>query len=325
CYWTYDVVKVEVGPGWFEVGDSTFCRSDFRWRVRLPSALGNYVWSTGDTGREAEVSSAGEYWVELRSPEGCVRRDTFRASVGELKLSLPGRVRFCDVSSGELDASRPDLVRYRWSTGDTTATISVNVTGDYVLRVWNEQGCEVRDTVRVEFLSSPLWTGPLDTFACFARRGLWFRAPEGMEAFWNDEAGPTVYVRKAGRVRLRLSNGRCASEYEILVRDSCAAEASEPPEVATAGFSVFPDAFTPNGDGLNDEFMPLFGTGYKRYMFEVYDRWGELAFRTRDPGVGWDGNIRKAPAPEGVYVWKFSGELFDGRTFEKQGTVTLLR
>ena len=71
--------------------------------------------------------------------------------------------------------------------------------------------------------------------------------------------------------------------------------------------------------------MPLFGQGYRKFRFEVFDRWGGLAFRSRDPAEAWDGTHKKSHCPEGVYVWKFFGELKDGNAVEKHDTVKLIR
>ena len=51
-----------------------------------------------------------------------------------------------------------------------------------------------------------------------------------------------------------------------------------------------PNSFTPNGDGLNDVFLPIFNaeSGVKEYKFEVYNRWGQLVFETGDLTTGWD-------------------------------------
>ncbi|MBR6131600.1 MAG: gliding motility-associated C-terminal domain-containing protein, partial [Bacteroidales bacterium] len=62
-----------------------------------------------------------------------------------------------------------------------------------------------------------------------------------------------------------------------------------------------PNAFTPNGDGLNDRFLPVFSHPDEIESFEmmVYDRWGSMVFLTKDINAGWDGGDK----PEGMYVW----------------------
>jgi gliding motility-associated-like protein len=83
-----------------------------------------------------------------------------------------------------------------------------------------------------------------------------------------------------------------------------------------------PSAFSPNGDGENDE---LFVRGYAQAMyFTVYDRWGKKVFETNNQNVGWDGTIHEKPAVEGVYMW-YLQTSFNGENKVYKGDVSLFR
>ncbi len=82
-----------------------------------------------------------------------------------------------------------------------------------------------------------------------------------------------------------------------------------------------PNAFTPNGDGLNDIFRPVVELELVRqFHLSIYNRWGERIFETSDAGKGWDG---KDCLP-GVYVWIISYENRVGKGCELRGMVTLV-
>ncbi len=85
-----------------------------------------------------------------------------------------------------------------------------------------------------------------------------------------------------------------------------------------------PNAFTPNGDGLNDVFRPA-GTGLHNYRLEIYNRWGHTLFVTEDFLQGWDGYFKGEPSQEDVYSYKIIYSLEGGKTFEKTGWVMLER
>ena len=90
----------------------------------------------------------------------------------------------------------------------------------------------------------------------------------------------------------------------------------------------FPNAFTPNGDAVNDVFRPLHFCPVAVTDFRVYDRWGRLVFQAQDPEQGWDGTFQGKPAPAEVYAWRVEYEAMreDGRQrFSEKGDVTLLR
>lgn len=87
-----------------------------------------------------------------------------------------------------------------------------------------------------------------------------------------------------------------------------------------------PNAFTPNGDGLNDEFFPVTSfVEIQDYIFIIYNRRGQKIFETTDKLATWDGKVKGETAPTGIYGYYFSVTLPQGNSFEKGGTVTLIR
>lgn len=71
-----------------------------------------------------------------------------------------------------------------------------------------------------------------------------------------------------------------------------------------------PNTFTPNGDGMNDLFMPK-GIGLLKYQFDIFDKWGQHIFSTEALETGWDGRFRGKDCEQDVYVWKvtFTNEV----------------
>jgi gliding motility-associated-like protein len=90
-----------------------------------------------------------------------------------------------------------------------------------------------------------------------------------------------------------------------------------------------PNAFTPNGDDLNDEFIPILTSGFDRnsgYLLNIYNRWGEIIYTSEQIGEGWDGTIESQPAPIGTYNWVL--QLKDSMTnkiLTFNGYVSLIR
>lgn len=87
-----------------------------------------------------------------------------------------------------------------------------------------------------------------------------------------------------------------------------------------------PTAFSPNSDGNNDTFAAK-GRYIVEYNLEVYDRWGNVIFESRDLETGWNGTASDgvSPAPAGNYGFKIFGLDPAGQKFEKVGSVTLIR
>lgn len=65
----------------------------------------------------------------------------------------------------------------------------------------------------------------------------------------------------------------------------------------------FPNAFTPNGDGLNDVFLPYFESDVIGMELTIFNRWGEMIFKSNDKTKGWDGTYKGETVQDGVYMW----------------------
>jgi gliding motility-associated-like protein len=89
-----------------------------------------------------------------------------------------------------------------------------------------------------------------------------------------------------------------------------------------------PNAFTPDGDDLNNEFTAVFPENMKlaSYELSIYDRWGELVFYSQDPKQGWDASLAGYDAPDGVYSYlvKYK-ELGYVNKFQVTGSVVVIR
>jgi gliding motility-associated-like protein len=98
-----------------------------------------------------------------------------------------------------------------------------------------------------------------------------------------------------------------------------------PPEEPPGEMILLPNAFTPDGDGLNDVFKAI-GQPDKLTSFsmKVFNRWGQMVFESNDITHGWDGTYQGKPAPAGTYVFRIEYSIA-GYDFDTKGTVVLVR
>ena len=83
----------------------------------------------------------------------------------------------------------------------------------------------------------------------------------------------------------------------------------------------FPTAFTPDGDGLNDEFFPVGEIDQYPFHMLIYDRWGQLVFETMNLNVKWKGENSK----QGLYVYIFKIQMDDGNWVTEKGKIQLIK
>jgi gliding motility-associated-like protein len=87
-----------------------------------------------------------------------------------------------------------------------------------------------------------------------------------------------------------------------------------------------PTGFTPNNDGLNDRFGPYNALKADNYQFQVFSRWGQRLFQSRNWQEKWDGRWNGLEQPGGVYVWMLTYNIpGTGELVSRKGTVTLIR
>jgi gliding motility-associated-like protein len=89
---------------------------------------------------------------------------------------------------------------------------------------------------------------------------------------------------------------------------------------------IFPNAFSPNGDEVNERFKPHYIGLVETEVFTIYNRWGLEVYRSNDIGEGWDGNYKSIPQDIGVFVYYYIGRsATTGKPYTFKGNLTLLR
>ncbi|NRB64992.1 MAG: gliding motility-associated C-terminal domain-containing protein, partial [Saprospiraceae bacterium] len=165
------------------------------------------------------------------------------------------------------------------------------------------EGVPLGESIGIRAVTTP--TSPADVTYTWSKNGVDF-ASNVTEVEDTPTESPTVY-----RLTITTAEG-CTVTKEISVN------------VVAPRYEV-PNAFTPNGDDVNDFFNLVFVGAISISEFRIYNRWGQLVYNNDTPDTGWDGNISGNPAPSDVYIFQI-GILFpDGQLFTEQGEVTLIR
>ncbi len=112
---------------------------------------------------------------------------------------------------------------------------------------------------------------------------------------------------------LTVQNGNCTSTATVTILA----------EIPTT--IIIPNIFSPNGDGINDEFF-IVNTGMSSLNCQIFNRWGELMSTLTAPNQTWDGRTPNGDkAPEGTYMYILQAQGLDSKTYKQQGTLMLVR
>ncbi|MBS1582227.1 MAG: gliding motility-associated C-terminal domain-containing protein [Bacteroidetes bacterium] len=304
-------------PSSLELGaDTSLCPgASLRLEADIPNAA--ITWSDGSSGTSLLVQQPGAYQVQV-NVGGCIAEDLIHvAYVPLVPPDLGGDRTLCEGDSLVLRIA-PGSASVLWNDGSSADSLLVLAGGTYGVSLLLD-GCSASDAVAIAYtpLVDHIDLGP-DAAICPGRSLTLDATTAGATYRWSTGShAASLVVTMPGLYHVQLS-GPCinAADTILIAEGDCA------PEVFT------PNAFTPDGDGINDGFVPSFTGEPIAYLFLVFDRWGAAIFSSEAPGVPWDGTVDGEPAPPGVYVWSLHYRAVgdDGVTQRRLiGSVTLLR
>lgn len=347
CEGTSDPLEVIIYDEIIEIGvvSNVLCNDGNTGELSLTISGGKpggftVEWDNGMTGPSISGLIAGTYTATITDPLGCVIEISYPVTeppVLDITDSNVIDVRCFQEKNGIISlviaGGTPDaagLYTYRW-TGPETNTVTTDpmitglATGDYSVLVTDSNGCE---TTMDFFVDEPLLLEPdLETLInqpiCpNASDGVAFiEAKEGTpdyQFFWSNN--PTEDQQEGQN----LSRG----PYTVRIVDANGCETSQDIEVTERFPRIFvPNAFSPNGDGQNDDFKPVTDCELI-YSMQVFNQWGAITFATSDIFTGWDGTVEGTNVPDGKYSYVifYAGSL-NGVSFEEtlRGTLRLYR
>lgn len=194
----------------------------------------------------------------------------------------------------------------------------------YIVTVTENAGCPkgVNDTVFIKVLPAIVANAGVDTVAVTNQPVQLYGSGGDIYTWWpatglND---PNI----ANPVATLNEN----QEYILTTGNAAGCSAKDTVNIVVykvdAGMYV-PNAFSPNGDGVNDLFRPI-PIGIKTFLsFRVYDRLGSLIFSTSTANAGWDGTFKGKPLDQDVFVWTVEGIDYENNKISKRGSVMLIR
>ncbi len=314
-----------------ELGSPSGCPGDLSARLvdtlPVPEYVpAQYLWSTGDTTADIRVTPLvpTTYGVTITAGNGCTYvREAEVSPHDRPEAEIYGVEEACLDEEVLLEGVGGSS--YLWSHGDTAAVTTVHIGGDtsYVLTVTNASGCTDTDTLHIAVFDAFDVEVSEDTLVCSGRPLTLFAS------------GGSSYQWSIGETTAAIDIAPLATTvYDLTITDANGCTVSMAIKVAVSDdlkcpdCAVLPNAFTPDGDGINDVFQVLSPEGIEVLDFRIYNRWGSLVHNSVQPlpngQMGWDGRWNGEPQPVGVYLYHVRVNASCGMKV-LTGEVTLIR
>lgn len=296
----------------------------------------HYLWNTGDTTTTIQVSptQTTTYSVIVYDTSGCQNRDTVLVTINPAPLVYAGpdtivckgvNYVMTATSTGNVYEWQPEVGLSAYNV--LTPTFNHQDSVEYVLAVTDNNGCRNADTVLLRVKGPDLYAGE-DTVVCpDATFTIQVTGSEG-----NINWTPATGLSSATSFAPVFSHNESV-EYLVSLTDTFGCVAYDTLRITVdvcESYIKVPQAFTPNGDGVNDYFT-LFEKNIAEYEIRIYNRWGELVYNSRDLGElnnmskGWDGTYKGQLQNTGTFVYYLTAKDIAGKSFEKKGNLTLIR
>jgi gliding motility-associated-like protein len=336
------VITVNQVPSVDAGKDSTICLGNSL--VLLPSGANNYLWTpainlscTNCENPSASPTDKIKYYVTGTSLENCSNTDSVTITVLKpFTITATGNDTICINQSVQLNARTADSYLWTPSTGLSNASIanpvaSPLVTTTYTVTGFDQYRCFSSSAdVTITVYEPPVINAGRDTTINAGSSAQLLPTLSGSisSLLWTPATGlscttcpnPVATPLKTTTYRLTARNpGVCISTDEVTVVVLC-----------DKNKIFIPNAFTPNGDNLNDLFY-ISGTGITSVKsFRIYDRWGNKVFErtnfdANDPAFGWNGIYKSQEVAPGVFNYIAEIACSDGSTIPVQGNVTVIR
>jgi len=318
------VPPLELGP------DTVICGEAL---IQIPLAasqgFATYSWNTGETDAAILADAPGTYGVQVTHACGVFTDNVVITRQPLLSLSLPADTIAC-LENGFVLNLPPGFDTYAWNTGQTSASILITQPGVFSATAAYVCGV-VSDTIRIEQAPELIVTLPED---------MEIRLGESIVlnplvsngavtlAQWEPPAG-----LECPQCLSTAAQPPGTTRYTLFAADvyGCTATATILITVSDQQRVFIPNAFSPNGDGINDRLIVFAGPEVAQVnAFRIFDRWGGLVFERfsflpNGEAEGWDGRADGKMLQPGVYVWLAEIKLLNGESRWLKGEVSLVR
>ena len=282
----------------------------------------SFLWNNGSHSAAIAGLMPNLYSIVVTDSNSCTAADSALISQpAQLSVSAHTDSTNCGLKNGDARITVTGGVHpyaYVWSPNVSDSSFATSIdSGAYFVIITDSAGCRIKDSLFVYAHPNAMivpYLGP-DTTICPGTTTITLNAGSYTTYFWQDSSTKQMFtVADSGTFWVRVTGATgCTLSDTILIGEKCDTKL------------VIPNAFSPNGDGLNDFFAPKSIDNPTRFLMHIYDRWGNLVFESNNIKNGWDGKFKSKDQPAGTYIYYIQYAFNDNVLHGVEGAFTLLR
>jgi len=331
-------IDVKTKPSLFLGRDTILCQ-DSSLFLSINKPMISYLWSTGDTSQTLLVDKRNEYWLQVTDSFGCKNTDTILVDIQKGKVELTADRQFgCEpllVNFMERAiVYNGSVTGYYWDFGNSTNSFFPQDSTRYVtagtysvrLSVVSDLGCTF-DSIYSDLIQVyPYAIANFDIGPSVGKENsqTYFNNLSINSTSWLWEFGDGSTSSLENPIKVFASSGKYSIKLKASNAGGCNDSIVKEFNVVKSPSFYAPNTFTPNYDGINDEWR-VHGVEFaSEYEIHIFNRWGEMLFSSMDKTESWNGIYNGKVVPEGIYSYRTIIK-FDSDAYEYFGHILVGR
>jgi len=305
----------------------------------------SFSWSNGSTSEDLTAIPANNYSVTITDANGCMISDAYQVIRQEpLEANVVTTI-ISECDTKEVSQENELIITggfppytISWSYGEvdsiTPTIMRTDINGTAVATITDDNGCVITQNIAINLLQlgDPEFTmdssfqtdysvWAIDDPISFTN----ISTGDAQGFLWDFGDGTTATIENP--THTYVSEGTYQITFTVSYAYGCTYTIQRTIEVVKGYEIEVPNAFTPNKDGVNDVFRPVY-LGMQQVKIRIYDTWGGLLYTeesTTNIFNGWDGTLNGKPLENGNYIYQVDAISRNGIEIQKTGPFTLLK
>jgi gliding motility-associated-like protein len=289
------------------------------------------VGTTDTLANPAAIDADGKYFIKGSNAPGCATTKEVEVKIARLNLKDLAACGDVNLVAAVAAATDPGFNYSYWMNPELTTAVqrpeSILASGTYYIQGVHTTGCEIVKAVNVKVKTAPVFniTNPapvhypetIDLFSTITSGRFNYDF-----SFWKDAGCTQKAFRPEGIVASGTYYAKATTTEGCTAVKPIVVSVIPPPLPEIKA----PNAFSPNGDGINETFKVQVTGVVKLNNITIYNRYGQPVFWTKNINTPWDAILNGKPLPVGIYYWTFDGiDTYRGQKVTSSGSITVLR